>query len=285
MIIYVDILFIKNYIINYFLIEITNKVLKLNSKPLKKHMATLFTTTYSIITILYNLQALNNPFSKLILATLTILIAFKPVDIDEIVKSIIVFYVITYFIGGIATSIMNTLSSESTSIIIAIMIGYIFIMIIKRFLKISNFIYNIEIEFDGKYYYARALLDTGHNIADLISGDTVVILNSNKIEQISKELLEVLQGKLLEIPNTYVGKIRLITYNSIGNEGILYGIRVNKVSVYYKGQKIENKNVVVALANKNIKNVDALIGVNLIEGGNVVGNSFAIKIKGKKIMD
>lgn len=285
MIIYIDILFVKNYIINYFLIEITNKVLKIKSKTIRKHMAALFSTTCSIIIVLYNVQILNNPFSKLILATLTILIAFNPVSINEIAKNIIVFYVITYFIGGIANSIINTFSSKTTSIIIAIMIGYIFIMIIKRFLRISNFIYNVEIEFDGKIFCAKALLDTGHNINDGVSGDTVIILNANKIEQISKNLLDVLNGKLLKIPSAYAGKIRLITYNSIGNEGILYGIRADKVSIYYKGEKIENKNVVVALANKNIKNVDALIGINLIEGGNVVGNSFAIKIKGKKIVD
>ena len=125
----------------------------------------------------------------------------------------------------------------------------------------------------------KALIDTGHNLNDLITGDTVIIVNENVIREISEELLYVLEGKTLVIPEKYKTKIRMITYSSVGGEGVLMGVRCENVSLYYSGKKIENKNVVVALSKQRIKKVDALIGINLIEGGNVIGNSFVVKAK------
>ena len=277
MIIYIDLLFLEYFIINYLLIEITGRTLKIKSTFLKKSVSSLVVTIYSIVATITKSQILSATIFKLLLAALAICISFKPTTFSDGIKYILVFYVITYFIGGIASSIINTIPVEQICVLIAIAMSYLLIMIMKKILRNSNYICDLKIKINERYVMTKALIDTGHNLNDLITGDTVIIVNENVIREISEELLYVLEGKTLVIPEKYKTKIRMITYSSVGGEGVLMGVRCENVSLYYSGKKIENKNVVVALSKQRIKKVDALIGINLIEGGNVIGNSFVVK--------
>lgn len=279
MIIYIDLLFLEHFIINYMLIGITQKVLKLKSNLFAKIFSSFIATFYSIVVIITQNEILNNTISKVILAILIICISFMPSSVNETIKDTLVFFVITYFVGGIASSMISTVSIEQICVLVAIAVSYFLIMIMKKFLRSSNYICNLEIKIDEKIVSARALLDTGHNLSDLITGDTVIIVNEKVVKELSEELLYVLKEETLSIPERYKAKIRMITYNSVGEEGVLMGVRCEKVSLYYNGNKIENKKTVMALSKQKIKRVDALIGTNLIEGGNVVGNTFIIEAK------
>ncbi len=286
MIIYLDILFLKHFIMNYFLIEITSKALKQKTKVINKMIATILTSTYSVVTILYSLE---NTIIKILIATIIVLIAYSPREISDLIKDVIMLYVITYFIGGMMTSLINYFPTQTICAILAILIGDFLLKISRKILqdiiKKDNYFCNIQIQLGDELFYAKALIDTGHDLQDTISGDTVIIMTNRKIEEFSKELSSVLKGEHIQIPTEYETKIRMITYQSLGNKnGVLYGIKVDKVIAYYDGATIENKNVIMALTENEFQKFDAILGLNLLEEGEKIGNTSIIEIKSKKTM-
>ena len=60
MIIYIDIIFFQHLIINYFLLCATEKILKLSSSFLKRLIASIIATVYSLVTIIYHVQFLKS---------------------------------------------------------------------------------------------------------------------------------------------------------------------------------------------------------------------------------
>lgn len=280
MIIYIDVIFLTHLIINYFLIEITEKVLKLNSKITNKLVASVIATLYSLVAIIFNIKCMNGFACKLLLAILIICIAFKPKDVGDGIKITMMFYSITCFLGGVAMSLLYNIENEQLCIFFSIVIFIFLVDVIMKILRRTNFICNIEITINGKAYIVKALIDTGHDLHDAITGETVVIVSEKKIKEISEKLYLMLKGFLLDIPIEYETKIRMITYNSLGmDEGIMYGIKVDRIISYYNGKAFENMSAIVALVEKDFRKFDAIVGLNLIEEGSVYGNSFIAKIK------
>lgn len=289
MMVYLDIVFIQYCIINYFLIEMTTIILKEKSKIANKIFATIIASLYPIITWLLNISLAEGIFEKLLLSTIIVFLIYKPKNIQDIIIKDIILYTVTYLLGGIFTSFISQIKDQQFAIIISCLIctGLVSLskLIMKSIVNKDQLFCNIKIMINNRVIMAKAFIDTGNNLHDLVTGDTVVIINENKIEEFSQELFKILNGIVLDIPNEFQTKIRMISYNSLGNDGdILYGIKADEVSIYYDGKEIKNKNVVIALNKSCFDNFDALVGLELLEGGYVVGNSFIVKNESKKVM-
>lgn len=182
-------------------------------------------------------------------------------------------------------SISNYIKNRNVLLFYSLMLGsgVIFIgnEIAKHAINKGKYMCDIKIVLGKETIDACALLDSGHNLQDAITGETVVIINEEKIHEMSEILFDVLKGRMVDVPSKYETKIRMVTYKSLGNEnGILHGVCADSVIVYYDGKQYENKNVIVAASQDKFENFDAIVGLNLIEGGIVCGNSTTIKIKG-----
>ncbi|MBR2289680.1 MAG: sigma-E processing peptidase SpoIIGA [Clostridia bacterium] len=282
--IYIDILFLEYLIINYFLIEITGVLIREKSKWQDKLLAASITSAYSIFVIVNHLHFATSTICKLILAAVIVLISYRPRDAADVIQKTITLYVVTYFLGGIMTSVIYKITDQHMAMFLSILIGSFLFMIFKAIMKSrikkSNYTCNIKIQINEEIIMAKALIDSGHDLQDTITGDTVVIIKEDKIEEISETLFAVLSGGLQEVPSEFETKIRMITYTSLGNTNdVLYGVKADSVIAYYDGLEIKNKNVVVAMTQNVFKEFDAIIGLNLIEGGYVIGNSSIIKVK------
>lgn len=290
MIIYVDILFLKHVIMNYCLITITSKLLKKKTKVRNKIVASLFTSLYSILAILYPLVIWYSVIAKIFLAIVIVEITYRSKELGEMIQDVIMLYVVTYFIGGIMTEIINYIPEQMIGAMLAILIGYVLSLLARKIfhdhIRRENYQCKIQIQLGNELWWAKALIDTGHDLQDTISGETVMIMTEKKIEELSKELSTILKGEAIEIPSQYETKIRMVSYQSIGKqEGILYGIQVDKVTIYYDGAIIENKNVILALTENQFQKFDAILGLNVLEEGEKIGNTAIIKVEGKKTLD
>ena len=188
------------------------------------------------------------------------------------------------------SSIINEISNQYIAAIISAIVCILLFFLEKEILQSNinkeEFYCNIKIIVNGEIIFAKALLDTGNYLQDAVTGDTVIVINENKIEELSEDLVKVLNGIMAEIPNEFQTKIRMISYSSIGNQNdVLYGIKADSVRIYYDGKEIENKNVVVALTKNEFSDFEALVSLNLIEGGCVIGNSFIAKNESRKALD
>ena len=122
-----------------------------------------------------------------------------------------------------------------------------------------------------------ALLDSGNLVKDPISNLPVVILEKDIFRKlVSEEFLNYIEGILGGDVQDYKdlqedqSKIRMVPFMSIGKEnGMLTGIRIDKIKIITEDGEIEKRNVIVCIYNKKLTNdnkYNALVGLNLLEG-------------------
>ena len=136
---------------------------------------------------------------------------------------------------------------------------------------------NIKIDINEKSLYTNAIIDTGNFLREPITKAPVIVLEKNELinivpDYILNNLDKIIIGKNLDL-GEYASKIRIIPFTSLGREnGILLGIKADKVLVEVEENSINIKNIIIGIYNgilsKNGK-YHALIGLDIIEGNNI----------------
>ena len=221
-------------------------------KFLRKHINL---CKYSIVSIgmsmLYLLAVYKNFVLSSIVSQLLIIIAgillFKPKSIWETV----ILYLIIGLFSFLSVTIINVLiyytGIKNGKIVIPIGIlvsNAIINFSAKNLYKTKNY-YDVEILNNNKSILIKAFMDTGHSLIDPISKKPVLIVEYRAFNEMlplqfrkifEKENIYSTINEMSE--NSYVNKLRIIPYSSLGNEkGILIGFEVDKMIV--NGKSVE----------------------------------------------
>lgn len=259
MIIYLDIYFIKNIFFNFLLLYLTSFLIREKTKWYRLLFASILGGTYAI-TALYFEKVFRSNLLKILIALTMLLISYGK---KQIVNNVSNFYVISYFVAGFIASILN-IQNETILILFASFTIVLFVLYHKENKK-QNY-YEIEVSFLGNKINLKAKLDTGNELKDSLFGDAVIVVSEESIKsELNNEVIRILKNERLEIPKTYQNKIRLITFQTINEDGIKTGIKLDSVIIYTQKQKIENQAILI-LTDKKFNQYDALIGLNLLEG-------------------
>jgi len=259
MIIYLDIYFLKNMFFNFLLLYLTSFLIRKKTKWYRLLVASFIGGIYAI-GALYSESIFQSGILKIIVALIMLIITFGRKKLTNIMSS---FFVLTYFIAGFISSILNV---QSQIILIVFSISmFISYWYYQKQKKNQNY-YEIEAYFLESEINLKAKLDTGNELKDSLFGDAVIVASEESVKkELEEDLLRVLKNERLEIPKQYQNKIRLITFQTISGQGIKIGIQLDRVILYSQKQKIENQAILI-LTDKNFKGYDALIGPNLIDG-------------------
>lgn len=280
MIIYLDIIFVENLFMNYIILYGTGFLQKINMKNFKLIISSAIGAIYAIIEYLRIIPIYSNFLMKALLSIIMIYISYNPQSVSKMCKELLMFYLVSFATGGCALALMYLISPKSVIlrngvfvgiypfkiILTAGAVGFIIIQyafkINKKTLRKKELICNLEIFINKKSIKMKAFIDSGNILKEPISGMPVIVAEKAIIE---KNLEIKMNG------GDKTQKIRLIPYNSIGNQnGVMLGIKADKVIIKQKNDKeIINKNVVIGLYDKKInKDYSALIGIELLEGEN-----------------
>lgn len=136
---------------------------------------------------------------------------------------------------------------------------------------------DLEIKINNKIVKTTAMIDTGNCLKEPITNIPVIVLEHTLLyECIPKQILNNLEkiiggdfeGIPQEIRETYISKLKLIPYSSLGKQnGMLLGIKPEYVKVLTE----ENEKIISAIIgiyNKSLTKREeyrALIGVECIE--------------------
>ena len=144
---------------------------------------------------------------------------------------------------------------------------------IKGRLKQKDMFCDVKIMIDSSEIYLKAIIDTGNFLKDPISKSPVIVVEKEALkgkvsEKILDNLEEIISNQNIDI-GEYVPKIRLIPFSSLGKEnGILTGIKVDRIKISYDGRDIYNSNVIMGVYNGKLSKTDkykSLIGLDLLE--------------------
>ncbi len=202
MIVYLDVLLIENFIVNLFLICITSDTLKIKLKVTNAILSAIFATSYIIVMFIPKLNIFNAIYIKIPLVMLFMIIAFKKLDIEFILKSSAIYIIYSMILSGLCFFIginnINIIESNNylegfsyKYILMSMMVLYIFINRIVNFIKdryiVDNLIYSVEIFYKGKVKSFKGFLDTGNELREPVTDLPVIIVERGALGDISLE--------------------------------------------------------------------------------------------------
>lgn len=206
--IYLDLILIINFIIDYLLLYGTKKILK-NKTSIKRILLGSIIGSISSLLMIYQ----NNIIMKILLSILIIIITF---GINNIIKNITYFYLLSIILGG--TLYLFDLNIYKLNYQILLIISPILIYLyIKENIKYKNIYLNnyiVEIYINNKLYKLEGMIDTGNELKDPYKKRSIILVNIN---------LDYRKFKYLFVP-----------FNALNTQGIIPCIKPDKIIINNK---------------------------------------------------
>lgn len=243
--IYVDIVFMINFMFDFLLLLTVNIVLKRNAK-LKRIFIGSLIGGLSIFLLFINLNSLGLFLFKIIISILMIIITFGR---NNLFKNIVYLYFISIILGGFLYYLNMEFSYKNSGlvffhngfsinfillIILSPIVFYLYIKQAKDLKIINSYQYNVSFTYRRKKYNYLGYIDTGNKVYDPYTHRPVILL----------------YDKSFNIFNPLY-----IPYKTIDNNGLLKAFKVDKLYVDDK----EYRKVIIALVDKPF-----ISGINIL---------------------
>ncbi len=221
---YVDVLFLVNFMMDYILLLIVRKMLSCSathgSVCLGAAVGSLFTCIVVILPIPYTFVKF--VLFHMLVNTCMIRVGLKIKTIPSFVKAMIMLYIGGFLLGGIMEYFSQYVRMGSLFLLVAIL-GYYMVLGIWKFISyLQRWNQNhckVDLYLKDKKYQVRGLIDTGNGLRDPISNQPVSVLET----KIAKKILEEKAEK----------NFRYVPYRTIGkSEGVLPVFRVDRMCVH-----------------------------------------------------
>ena len=280
MIIYLDVIFLENIVINYIILYITGLISKSIIKQKKILLGAAIGATYSIIYYLLKLKIYSCFIIKIILSIVIIYIAFNSNNFKELFKKVLLFYLTSFVFGGAAIATIYMANSQNITILngvlvgnytvktilIGIVVAYFTIIIAFKIIKTKiskkDLLCDISITLNNKEIKTKAMIDTGNLLKEPITKLPVIVMEHTLLyDVIPKEILdninELLGGDFKNIPESikeeYLSKLKVIPYSSLGKQnGMLLGIKGENLIVNLKEETKKIDKIIIGIYNKSL---------------------------------
>jgi len=175
MTVYLDYIFIENFLIDYILLKETSYIARKNIANKKMIMSSIIASSYVVIMLYLKVEVLNYLICKILLVIIMIYISFKPNKIEEYIKLTVFFFLVSIINVGTLTFITNLLNLEGKSGILKLTVYAVSLILSKFFMshvwkmykhniKNNDLIYEVKICLGNNIYVYNAFLDTGNNV-------------------------------------------------------------------------------------------------------------------------
>lgn len=284
--IYLDLTFILNFLLCMLIFTLHDLVFSEPVPVVRKILASLIGSLYSILLILYP-SVFSNNLLKIILFVLICGAAFSIKPIEIFIKKSLSLFTIS-FLGagvlywlmmdtvGLVSFINPVFDVKKTSQLIFFLLGIVifvpltrvFILNVKNLFNSKNMLYQLEITLKGRKVRVKGFMDTGNSLYDPVSKLPVVIVNGSSLRELLGREWEnwLSKGELWNVPTQSDVRIYFVPFNSMGGEEILVAIKADEVLLIGEDNE-KNANCLVGLNTKNNRmhpGVDALIHPSIV---------------------
>lgn len=253
MTVYIDVVIIENFIINYFLILITTQIISIRVKIINIFLASLLGSIYTLFIFLPKYSFFTSIIGKSLVVVVMMIVALKGKKISTILKGSIVFFMTSFMFVGICfffslmqndyditrAFVIEKYSSKYllfSGIIIYIVFNRI-IFYIKDRISISSLIYDLEMNIDGKIIKIKGFLDTGNELIEPVTSLPVIIVERYCLNNINLENKE-----LFNIPYRVIN----------GYSNMILGFKVKNIKMCDKDSNILIKDAIVCFCDKSL---------------------------------
>ncbi len=255
--IYLDVLFLINFVSDAILLLSVSIILRRNIKVIRILLSALLGST-SILVLFIPLNSIVLTFLKLILGILMILICFGYKGIKYTLSNLLYFFINSLVLGGFLYFINNNINIGGyalqnklavNTILLLILSPIIIYIYVRTCIKLKSFyslIYKVEVYTGGTIVRLNGYYDTGNGLKDPYKRRNIIIVDNKKLSHVNK--------KILYVPcNTVSGSVLMKCFKPD--------------AVYIKGLGFKN-NILIGISKEklNIDGVDCLLNKNILEG-------------------
>ena len=243
MVVYVDLLMLLNFAVDFFLLLGTNRLAGYPPGIRRAALAAAVGGLYAGACVMPGYSFLGNPFFRVVVLAAIGVVAFG-VDQGGLRRSVL-FLLLSMALGGLAICLDRggfwSLVLASGILCLLCLLGFRGRAGQQRYVPVM-------IRYGGKEVHVTALVDTGNTLRDPVSGWPVLVVEYG----VAEKLLPISRGELSRpIETMAMGKlpgIRLIPYSAVGQTaGMLLAVRPDSVQICGK-----NMEYVVAFAPQTL---------------------------------
>jgi len=278
MILYFDVVFLINLLMNFMILYFVAVMLNLKKSFGRLLLGATCGCLFLLSFLSERFMVLQSFIAKIVISAVMILVSFHPYCFREFFKSLCLFYVISFMMGGgvlaffyllnlrqnILTNILviNNISVPWWILLVSAFVVFLFLkylwpLLIGIFSK-DKFLAFLTIVIDDKPLEVTGLIDTGNELYDPLSNYPVIIVEFGAVKDIlSKELQFILEQGLEEnleilseaIANSkWASRFRIIPFESIGiSKGLMIGFKPDMVKIQHNNKIKSTSEAVVGI--------------------------------------
>ena len=255
--IYLDLVMILNFSIDFILLLTVSLILKRNV-AITRILLGAFVGGLSILFLFFNMNNILLFLFKIIISIFMILITFKYINLKYTLVNLLYLYMTSIILGGFLYLLNIEFSYKKVGIIFinnGLSINFIFLIIFSpiilyiyikqtKYLRYnySNY-YNVEIIIQNKKYKYTAYMDTGNVLVDSLTKKSVILIDKRKLLFNIKEF-------------------RLIPYMGVNGSNMIKVVKIDKLLFNNR----EYINVLLGIMdNISLDGIDVILNRNLLE--------------------
>lgn len=266
--IYVDVLVCVNILITYIFLVCTRVAVNLPTNKWGIGLACVFGGVSSLVVFIDESFLPVSVAIKLIIGAIIVLLSFLPRTVKSFLKAYTGFFVISVLFGGAMYFLEITFKPHGIMYVngtvyfdmsIKYLVGCTFLiygvfLVVNYFFErkaTKNQVYKVCVSFRNTEIAVLGYIDTGNSLVDTLTGRTVFVGEVKSFAPFFtyEEQRFLKTGYLDDIPDSLVGSIHLVPCKTVGESALLPAFVPDKVEVEISKNKVEIKNVSIALTD------------------------------------
>lgn len=217
---YVDILFVINFMMDYMLLIIVKGIVKCSTTHVRILLASIIGSllTCGVIVLPIPYIGVKLFLFHIVINSIMIIVGFQIKTYRQFIANYIFLYIGGFLLGGVFEYFQQYVTISSLFFVLAVG-SYWSVRGIWKFIgyyhSYQSRWYDVELYIGKEMLRVKALLDTGNGLVDTYTGEPVHIMNQNIFQEF--------------FPHMSIEKARYIPYHSLGNRGTMLVINVNRM--------------------------------------------------------
>lgn len=256
---YIDLILILNFFIDFILLLSVSIILRRNSN-INRIILSSFIASFSVFLLFTRINSIELFILKVLISIIMVLIAFGYKNIKYFTNNLLFLYINSIVLGGFIYFINLQFSTKQSGLIFinnGFSINFLFLLIlspiiiyiyIKQIKKLKNNYsnyYEVDIYINNKLFKFTGYLDTGNNLVDPITHRPVILINKKSLKYNPQNFM-------------------LVPFKGINNNGLLKCFKVSKIEIKSIGIR---KNVLLGIIEDNYEfnGVDVILNKKIME--------------------
>ncbi len=288
-IVYIDVLFVINVMIDGMLLWCSTKIAGVRTKWWRIWIAAIVGGIYAVCIFFPQLSPMYVLIAKVAVSVIMVCIAFWVKTWRELLRAILIFYVTSFLFGGGITGLiyftglgsdLGTVVSNGSiyfnlpwKLLLVTAAAVLFtvtvvVKYLKSFLMRQGLLGKLRITYGEKTAQTDVLLDTGNQLKDPLTGRAVAVVELCRLRALlPPEVYTLFEQYHVEelyeqLSYDWTTRLRMIPYSGVGVEnGMLIGITPDKVEIGSPQQGYRECQCIIAMYPGKLKHANGSGGI------------------------